>query len=232
MPKTVPTCDVRGAVGRGVNTHTSEKVATTAKRAGLKPTYQKRSVPLTVSGVGNGSQQCNYDCSLPVSLRHADHDRSSNGVLTIPSIPNSSLPGLLGLNSLRKNRAVLDFTTLRLHFCGPGDNEMEKSLPAGTDTFQLELAPSGHLVLPCCEYDNRPMTDTDYSLTLVAKSDIKEGGSQGADTQKVRGAAAQSSSNSSSQEQSANRRIPPAPASPPRVRHEARPMGPPPAGHA
>ena len=222
-----------GSVGNLCGEYWAEKVANTAKRAGLKPTYQKRSVPLTVSGVGNGSQHCNYDCSLPVSLRHADQpDRSSNGVLTIPSIANSSLPGLLGLNSLRKNRAVLDFTTLRLHFCGPGDNEMEKSLPAGTDTFQLELAPSGHLVLPCCEYDNRPMTDTDYSLTLVAKSDIKEGGSQGADTQGVRGAAAQSSSSSSSQEQSASRRIPPAPVSPPRVRHEARPMGPPPAGHA
>ena len=32
----------------------------------------------------------------------------------------SVLPGLLGLNSLRKNRAVLDFNTLTLYMCGPG----------------------------------------------------------------------------------------------------------------
>ena len=206
-----------GSVGNLCGDRWAEKVAKTARQAGLRPSYERRQVPLTVSGVGNGSQSCKYDCALPVSLRHADEpERASTGVLTIPSIANSDLPGLLGLNSFRKNRAVLDFNTLRLHFCGPGDNEMEKSLPAGTDTFQLELAPSGHLVLPCCEYGkNRPKTDSDYSLTLVAKADISGRGSQCADAS------------------ADNRRIPPAPSDPPRVPNQGLPLTPPPpAGHA
>ena len=169
-------------------------------------------------------------------------------MLTIPSIANSDLPGLLGLQSLRKNRAVLDFTTLRLHFCGPGDNEMEKSLPPGTDSFQLELAPSGHLVLPCCEYGDVQKTDTDYSLTLVAKTNL---GSRGSQEAEALGGQASSSGAGGSQNVeagprarrgpgggqeaetgSSGRRIPPAPANPPRVHHREKPVGAPPAGHA
>ena len=65
---------------------------------------------------------------------------------------NSDLPGLLGLEALRDNRALLDFTTNRLYFCGPGDIRIEKAVPPGTECFQLEVAPSGHIVLPCCEF--------------------------------------------------------------------------------
>ena len=82
---------------------------------------------------------------------------------------HSDLPGLPGLNTLRYNRAVLDFTTLEMHFLGPGDSQVGKTLPPGPDTFQLEIAPSGHLVLPCSEFKNPPPKDT--SLTLLATSE-------------------------------------------------------------
>ena len=64
----------------------------------------------------------------------------------------SELPGLLGKLTLKKNRAVWDFVTDTLYFMGLGDYELEKVMPPGTDSFQLETAPSGHSVLPCCEY--------------------------------------------------------------------------------
>eukprot|EP00974_Lingulodinium_polyedra_P064696 6250271-Lingulodinium_polyedra.AAC.1 len=78
-------------------------------------------------------------------MKQLGEDTRSEGKLKIPSVPNSDLAGLLCLTALRKNRTLLDFTTLRLHFFGPGDRDMERALPEGTDTFQLELAPSGHL---------------------------------------------------------------------------------------
>ena len=225
-----------GSVGNLCGDRWAEKVAETAKKAGLKPSYQQRRVPLNVSGVGNGSQSCNYDCSLPVSLRHADDpNKSSKGVLTIPSIPDSNLPGLLGLQSLRKNRAVLDFNTLKLYFCGPGDSSIESSLPPGTDTFQLELAPSGHLVLPCCEYGERSKTDNDYSLTLVANQGSSAGshGGQGANVRPNNSSSSSGSGgHSSSSSNSMGRSIPPAPAEPPAIRHRERSVGPPPRGHA
>ena len=59
-----------------------------------------------------------------------------------------------------------------LHFCGPGEYDLVKALPPGTDSFQLELAPSGHMVLPCCEFPSSKDKATraeDYTLTLMAK---------------------------------------------------------------
>ena len=43
---------------------------------------------------------------------------------------------------MRDRNAILDMKTLRLHFCGPREYDLSP----------CELAPSGHLVLPCSEY--------------------------------------------------------------------------------
>ncbi len=44
---------------------------------------------------------------------------------------------------------------------------MEQAVPLGTDCFQGELAPSGHMVLPRCEYSTSAIPD-ENTLTLVA----------------------------------------------------------------
>ena len=138
---------------------------------------RRRDTPLKVSGVGNGHQECHYDCKLPIALKPDDGTGSILGSLTIPSVPNSELPGLLGLAALRKNRAILDLSSMQLHFCGPGDIKIESGLPPGTETFQLEQAPSGHLVLPCCEYKGGT-SNNKSSLTLMARTN--GGGGQSA----------------------------------------------------
>jgi hypothetical protein len=70
-----------------------------------------------------------------------------SGTYTTPVVSNSDLPGLLGLNTMRRNRCILDMVNLQLHMCGPADVRL--NLPPGTEGFQLEISPSGHLVLPC-----------------------------------------------------------------------------------
>ena len=158
-----------GSVGNLCGDRWARSVAVAAKRAGREPSYHKRTTPLNVSGVGHGSQKCAYDCRLPVSLRQtAESAEGREGTLTIPSIEHSDLPGLLGLTTLRQNQAALGFTTLRLHFQGPGNSRIDQSLPPGTDTFQLELAPSGHLVLPCSEFSATKSTES--TLTLVSQT--------------------------------------------------------------
>ena len=42
------------------------------------------------------------------------------------TVRNSGLPGLLGMNALRKNRAVLDINANKLYFLGPGGYDMDK----------------------------------------------------------------------------------------------------------
>ena len=165
-----------GSVGNLCGDKWAKEVARTATQNGHKPSYEKRPRPLKVSGVGNGAQECHYDCKLPVSLRHANNKDTSTGHITIPAVHNSELPGLLGLTALRNNRTLIDFTTLKMYMMGPGDNELEKHLPPGTDTYQLELAPSGHMVLPCCEYQPGS-SSSDHSLTLMSRSNATSSGS-------------------------------------------------------
>ena len=78
-----------------------------------------------------------------------ENDTTVTGSFTTPVVAESELPGLLhlGFKTMRNNRAVLDMVNLQLHFCGPADINL--TLPPGTKSFQLEISPSGHFVLPC-----------------------------------------------------------------------------------
>lgn len=143
-------------------------VAKQAARHGKKPSHKKRDRPLNVSGVGHGSQTCHYDCQLPVCLATTSGERRE-GIMDSPTISNSQLPGLLGLTACRKNRAIIDTHTNKIYFAGPGDYDLEKAMPPGTEVFQGEIAPSGHLVLPCCEYSARPQPEA-QTLSLISKS--------------------------------------------------------------
>ena len=155
-----------GSVGNLSGDAWAKGVAQAAARNGHTPSYEKRPRPLRVSGVGQGTQACNYDCKLPVAFKQLDGRTVSMGFITTPTVQSSELPGLLGLTALRKNRAVLDFQKMELYFAGPDDHDLRSSLPPGSDGFELEIAPSGHLVLPCCEYASGTVSQ-DHSLTLV-----------------------------------------------------------------
>jgi len=161
-----------GSVGNLGGSAWARSVATTAISHGRKPDQKRRDCPLNVSGVGNGSQMCTHNCTLPVAFKRTDGTHS-RGTFQVPVVDNSDLPGLLGLQSMRDRDAILDMKTLQLHFAGPGDYNLTQHLPPGTETFQCEIAPSGHLVLPCCEYkgvdrEEAGRLDTGPQLALTA----------------------------------------------------------------
>ena len=157
-----------GSVGNLCGDKWAKEMAKEAARNKRKPTHHKRNRPLRVGGVGNGTQVCAYDCTLPIAFRQDNSNNSTEGKINIPTVNNSDLPGLLGLTALRKNRAILDLNTLKLHFLGPGDYDLASALPPGTDTFQGEIAPSGHLVIPCAEFGPKEPSE-ESSLTLITK---------------------------------------------------------------
>ena len=112
------------------------------------------------------SQSHVYDCVLPIALQQTSGNITS-GSFTTPTIPNSDLPGLLGLDSLESMSAIVDFGARKMYIPGPGGVEMPKALPPGTDTFQLQKAPSGHLLLPCTNFGsgaNRQSTGSEIAL--------------------------------------------------------------------
>ena len=72
-------------------------------------------------------------------------------------------------NSVNYNEEKkLDMNTLKTYFAGPGDYDLMRGLPPGTDCFQCELAPSGHLVIPCCEFGPKEPTGGN-ALTLITR---------------------------------------------------------------
>ena len=129
----------------------ARRTAVLASRHKLEAKQTLRDTPLRVSGVGKEAQVCTHDCELPVALKTVD-GRKVRGAYTAPTINDHALPALLGLQTLIERRAIMDFTTLQLSFTGPGETRITFS--PGTDTFQMFQAPSGHLMLPCCDYDS------------------------------------------------------------------------------
>ena len=146
-----------GSVGNLTGELTAREMAKAALKANRTPSQYQRAKPLNVSGVGKGSEQCHHNCKLPVSLNKAGGG-SIKANFDTPIIPGSELPALLGLDTVRGCRGIIDTNTLRLYLLGPGDYDLSKALPPGTECIQGELAPSGHFVIPCDSFDQE---DTD-----------------------------------------------------------------------
>eukprot|EP00972_Heterocapsa_arctica_P014722 2168478-Heterocapsa_arctica.AAC.1 len=59
--------------------------------------------PLGVEGVGMGAQECVERCRVPLALLGG-----GNGTYEATVVPDSSVPALLGLILLKRNRAIID----------------------------------------------------------------------------------------------------------------------------
>ena len=162
--KTAVLVDV-GAVGNLAGSEWARELATKALKTGRKPREEQRTRGLKVAGVGTGSQTCQYDVHLPCAIPLAD-----GGVLkctfTTPTVPNSTLPALLGLQSLKNSRAIIDTNDSKVYFLGPGDYDLMKGLPPGTKQIQCEHAPSGHMMMPVDSYDELDKLERQGGLTI------------------------------------------------------------------
>ena len=129
----------------------ARELAKKAIAAGMRPKQTKMDNPLSIQGVGNGSQKCDWEMHCPIAVPQVG-DETKRHTFTAPVVQGTGkdLPGLLGLRSLEQQRAILDTGSRTLIFPGPGDVEI--SLPPGSVRVPLEKAPSGHLVMVIDEY--------------------------------------------------------------------------------
>ena len=156
-----------GSWGNLTGTPWARRTAMLASRHGLRAKQTLRERPLNVSGVGRGAQTCTHDCDLPIALRTVD-DRVITGVYRTPTLNENALPALLGLKTLLERRAILDFGRMQCVFTGPGETQIDYS--PGSDIFKMIQAPSGHLMLPCCEYQTPGRSSTEPEATLHTDS--------------------------------------------------------------
>ena len=147
-------------------------LASEGKKHGHMPKQTKRDRPLRVAGVGHGSQSAEYDCELPICLQQTTGIITS-GTFTAPTIPNSDLPGLLGLDSLESLKCIIDFGTRKLYIPGPGDVSLGQAMSPGTDVSQLLKASSGHLLLPCSHFGQHGehQKESENTVSLLASND-------------------------------------------------------------
>ncbi|CAE7581720.1 RE1 [Symbiodinium sp. CCMP2592] len=120
-------------------------------QTGKASEIQERSQPLQVGGVGKGAQMCINECRMPIALLREDGS-AATGSFSSPVVQMSGCPALLGLRTLQQNNAILDMRTNQLHFAA--SDKVTIALPPGSETFQLEAAASGHLLLPCSAFEH------------------------------------------------------------------------------
>jgi hypothetical protein len=162
--KTAVLVDV-GAVGNLAGDIWVKELAVKAQQSGRKPEQIKRARGLKVAGVGTGSQTCGYDVHLPCAISTTDGG-IVKGTFITPTVPNSSLPALLGLQSLKNSRAVIDTNNSKVYFLGPGDYNLEATLPPGTRAIQCEHAPSGHMMMPVDSFNELDRLESQGGLVI------------------------------------------------------------------
>ena len=86
----------------------ARQLAQRAIDCGYKPRQTRIERPLSIQGVGSGSQQCRWEMNCPIAVPHGD--RALLHSITAPIVEGTgeNLPGLLGLRSLERERAIVD----------------------------------------------------------------------------------------------------------------------------
>ena len=95
----------------------------------------------------NRSQSCTFGLETPIAVTNTNREvrKHQLSASIVEGAEGSLLPGLLGLQTLEKYKAIFDCGKQQMHFVG--DGEVELKLPSGSFSIPLYKAPSGHLTM-------------------------------------------------------------------------------------
>jgi hypothetical protein len=123
-----------------------ERVSALAHNAGRGSDYKPLRTHLQIEGVGSGSSTCTRECFLPIAM-----EDGLSSVHRTKEVPQSNLPGLVGLEVMDRRRVLLDIVHNKFIEVGPGGFTL--SLSPGSRVLPMKRAPTGHLMLPCTEWN-------------------------------------------------------------------------------
>ena len=88
----------------------ARSLAMVAKQNGVPVEQVKLDKPMKIGGVGQGTETCNYALKTTLAVEHIGDGASHLHEWTAPIVEGNGehLPGLLGMDSLEKNRAIID----------------------------------------------------------------------------------------------------------------------------
>ena len=140
----------------------ARRAASLAVERGFTPSEQRMRKPLSVHGVGNGSNQAAWQLNLPITLTDTQETTAlHNFQAPIVSGGGAELPALLGLGSLQAKNAILDMSAAAPRLIFPGNSPVEIRAGPGSTILPLRAAPSGHL---CIQVGNYQQLETQGGL--------------------------------------------------------------------
>ena len=176
-----------GAWNNLVGENWAQEMARKALMAGHKPQQNRMDRAMCVAGVGVGTNRAEWEVRLPIALGPIGAPVTLHE-FKAPTVggQGKELPALLGLQSMSRMKGVLEMTDGEEYLTFPGMGGYSIEWSPGTKRYKLTRATSGHLILPCDEFDKVLQTKggleepkvTFYTGTHKAKKETKEIGTQ------------------------------------------------------
>jgi hypothetical protein len=129
-----------------------ERVATSAMKAGRGSEYHPLSSHVQIEGVGSGASTCTREAYLPIAM-----EDGLTSVHRTKEVPQSNLPGLVGLEVMDRRKVLLDIVHNKFIEVGAGGFTL--NLSPGSRVLHMKRAPTGHLMLPCTEWNKAVKAD-------------------------------------------------------------------------
>jgi hypothetical protein len=128
----------------------TQKMAEKALKAGYNVAQGRLQKPMKVAGVGNGTNNAEWEVRMPIALS----DVEGNVTLNEYHVPvvggmGKELPALLGLQCMARQNSILEMAPGHEFLTLPGPGGYTIHWSPGTVRYKLEKSPSGHLLLPC-----------------------------------------------------------------------------------
>ena len=134
-----------GAVSNLAGDRWIKRVGKLAQDKGYSIHFSALNNNIMIEGVGKGAQTCSQKCALPMQTTSA----SAMTTFEAPVVPDSDIPGLLGLADLKARNCLLDCRQGVLYEV---NGQYSLTCGKGSVKHQLEPAMSGHWMLPITEY--------------------------------------------------------------------------------
>ena len=138
------------------------------KRAGLGHLIKEKPTSVVVSGVGKDSEQCKTIQSVPGVL-----EDGSMMTFEAPKIPKSTVPALLGMQTLdEQNMGVLPWSNQLVKI--PKGKEHEIQWPQGTTFINCKRARTGHMMLPIGNFKKLKNDKQEALVAFTANSILEQ----------------------------------------------------------
>ena len=148
-----------GAKGNLVGDRWIGRMDTINQGTGLpKSKFVKMPKPITLGGVGKGTQDAHFEAHVPCTISGEDVKFKAT------VLDNSDIPAILGMKSMQEMNGILDLRTNRL-IAPLHHDDVTITAKDSTRVYQLQQAPGGYLMLPCTPGTTTLCKPKDYKYT-------------------------------------------------------------------